>query len=163
MSGLQVITGRQPLAQTYAILRETLGLKLDYAAFVHAWNEPYSTPMPGMVDLIKELRGRCKLLLLSNVDSDYWEAIRPRHPELNCFDALILSCEIGLAKPDPAIYAYASKMAGVAPPHCLFIDDTRRNVEGALMAGLQALQFSSVNTLRADLRSRDVLLQAERD
>ena len=156
MSGLNVITGRQSLAQTYDILRGTLGLKLSFEAFLVAWNTPYSASMPGMADLVERLAPHHKLVLLSNVDIDYWQVVRPLHPELDRFDALIISAEVGLAKPDPRIFEHACEVAGMEPARCLFIDDTPNNVRGALKAGLQGHVFRSVPALEAELRQRGV-------
>ncbi len=87
----EVITGQLTLPQIYDGLVEAHGLSLDYAGFECAWLEPYSTPIPGMAELVKALTSNHKVLLLSNVDRYYWDAIRTAHPELECFDALLLS------------------------------------------------------------------------
>lgn len=151
MSGLNVITGRQSLHQTHALLQATLGLRLDFNAFVEAWNAPYSASMPGMSDLIARLKPNYRILLLSNVDTDYWQAIKPLHPEFDLFDALLISGELGLAKPDPAIFEHACGVAGSAPSHCFFIDDTATNVQAARRLGLQGHVFRDVPTLIKDL------------
>lgn len=110
--------------------------------------------MPGMSELIDRLARYHKLLLLSNVDTDYWQAIRPLHPELERFYALLISGELGLAKPDRRIFEHACEVAGTVPSRCLFIDDTPRNVQGAIKAGLQGHVFTSVPDLEAELLQR---------
>jgi HAD superfamily hydrolase (TIGR01509 family) len=73
------------------------------------------------------------------------------HPELQCFESLLLSCELGLAKPDPEIFVQACRIAGAAPARCFFIDDTRANVEAARAIGLQTHWFRGVNALKREL------------
>jgi HAD superfamily hydrolase (TIGR01509 family) len=112
--------------------------------------------MPGMADLVRSLSERYRLLLLSNVDSYYWEVVRSMHPELGYFDTVLLSCELGLAKPEPAIFRRASQVAAVAPQQCLFIDDTGENVTAARALGFRAHQFRDIGALRQDLRQAGI-------
>jgi putative hydrolase of the HAD superfamily len=58
------------------------------------------------------------------------------------FDVCCYSCDLGVAKPDPAFFAEAARRVGVAPAGILFIDDSARNVDGARTAGLAAEQWS---------------------
>lgn len=59
---------------------------------------------------------------------------RDRFPAL--FDAVVISGEVGLRKPDPAIYALAAERLGLPPAACVFVDDLDRNVEAAEAAGM---------------------------
>ncbi len=52
------------------------------------------------------------------------------------FDDLVISGEVGLRKPDPAIYRLAAERLGIAPEECVFIDDLERNVEVARDLGM---------------------------
>lgn len=54
------------------------------------------------------------------------------------FDVAVYSCDIGLAKPDPAYFEKAVTMIGAEPGSVLFIDDRQENVDGARSAGLVA-------------------------
>ena len=150
----EVITGQLTLPQIYDGLVEAHGLSLDYAGFECAWLEPYSTPIPGMAELVKALTPNHKVLLLSNVDRYYWDAIRTAHPESECFDALLLSCDLGMAKPDREIFLHASAVAGAAPSRCFFIDDTLANVEAARTLGFEAHWFKGVPGLLNELKQR---------
>lgn len=55
------------------------------------------------------------------------------------FDAVVDSCEVGLRKPEPAIYELACRLVDVEPADAVMLDDSLRNVEGARRAGLQAI------------------------
>ncbi|WP_244931704.1 HAD-IA family hydrolase [Nocardioides sp. W7] len=54
------------------------------------------------------------------------------------FDVAVYSCDIGLAKPDPAYFDKAVAMIGAEPGSVLFVDDRQENVDGARSAGLVA-------------------------
>jgi HAD superfamily hydrolase (TIGR01509 family) len=157
VSDYDVITGRLSLQAIHGRLAKSLGLGLSYEAFVDAWVEPYSWPLSGMAALLERLaaQGR-RLLLLSNVDEHYWNAIRPMHAELDYFEALLVSCELSLAKPDAEIFYHAAKVAGVPEHRCLFIDDTPRNIDAAALLGFQTHLFTSAESLQADLALRNV-------
>jgi putative hydrolase of the HAD superfamily len=55
------------------------------------------------------------------------------------FDAVMISAEVGLHKPQPEIYLLASKRLGVEPERCVFIDDLRENCAGAEAVGMTAI------------------------
>jgi HAD superfamily hydrolase (TIGR01509 family) len=151
MASRDVITGRLTLQQIYGRLVEVHGLTLGYPDFEAAWLEPYSWPMPGMIELVTALSVNYPLLLLSNIDAYYWRVVRAAHSELECFKALLLSCDLGMAKPDPEIFLRASQAAGADPSRCFFIDDTSANVEAARALGFQAYRFRSAPELRQEL------------
>jgi putative hydrolase of the HAD superfamily len=69
------------------------------------------------------------------------------------FDVVILSAEVGLVKPDPAIYQLALDQLGVAAEAAVFLDDFRENVDGARQVGLQAIQFRTTEQAISDLEA----------
>jgi putative hydrolase of the HAD superfamily len=52
------------------------------------------------------------------------------------FDAWVISGEVGLRKPDPAIYSLAAERLGVAPEECVFVDDLPGNLKPAAALGM---------------------------
>jgi putative hydrolase of the HAD superfamily len=88
--------------------------------------------------LVERLRAgkRVKLGLLSNADRGWTERLRARAGRL--FDDVVASGDVGVAKPDPAIFRLAAKRLGVDPDACLMIDDQAQHVDGARAAGLRA-------------------------
>lgn len=152
MAGRDVITGKLTLPQIHQTLVDTHGLSLAYPDFEAAWLEPYSWAMPGMADLVQRLSAHYPLVLLSNVDCYYWKVVEAAHPELRHFHAFLLSCELGLAKPDPEIFAHACRTAGAEPSRCLFVDDSRVNIDAARTLGLQTHCFRDAAGLLQRLR-----------
>lgn len=73
------------------------------------------------------------------------------------FDATLLSCEIGLRKPDKAIFNLASKKLGIPLKSLIFIDDELRWIKAAKSYGLQTIHFQSANQLKNKLMKLRVL------
>jgi putative hydrolase of the HAD superfamily len=64
------------------------------------------------------------------------------------FDAVVISGEVGLHKPQPEIFVLGAERIGVAPGECVFVDDLRENCEGAEAMGMKAiLHRGSTGTL----------------
>jgi putative hydrolase of the HAD superfamily len=57
------------------------------------------------------------------------------------FDVVIASCEVGLVKPDPAIFERCIEALGVAPGDALFVDDHRPNIDAAARLGIRTFYF----------------------
>jgi putative hydrolase of the HAD superfamily len=62
---------------------------------------------------------------------------RSTFPEL--FDGIVISGEVGLHKPDPAIYRLGAERIGLTPEDCVFVDDLRENCAGAEAVGMTAV------------------------
>ncbi len=91
--------------------------------------------------------------LLSNCGPEVMDRIEELRPHARTFDATIVSWEVGLLKPDPAIYRLAIERLQVEPGATLFVDDRAENVAAAEAVGLQGLCFTGDESLAA-LRQR---------
>jgi putative hydrolase of the HAD superfamily len=60
----------------------------------------------------------------------------PRHLFPGLFDAVVLSAEVGMRKPEERIFRHAAGLLGLAPPECVFIDDIEANVQAAEAIGM---------------------------
>jgi putative hydrolase of the HAD superfamily len=69
------------------------------------------------------------------------------------FDALVISGEVGLRKPDPEIYRLAAGRLGLEPDACVFVDDLERNVQAAREVGMHAVVHRDATTTAAELES----------
>jgi putative hydrolase of the HAD superfamily len=77
-------------------------------------------------------------LITNNVKeaSQEWRAIVPVD---ELFDVIIDSSEVGMRKPNPAIFLHTLELLGVEPGRAVFLDDAEGNVDGARRAGLHAI------------------------
>ena len=114
---------------------DALGLRVDFF-------RDRLHPRPDALDTLASIRAKgLSVALISNCS---WatEMLWPSTPFPPHFDAAILSCEVGMRKPDPAIYALACSRLGVAPERCLFVGDGRSGeLPGAEQAGMTALRI----------------------
>ncbi|MDX6357345.1 MAG: hypothetical protein QOH37_399 [Nocardioidaceae bacterium] len=92
-----------------------------------------------LVDWFAGVRGRgLKAAILSNSGPGAREAERVWGFE-EMTDDIVYSHEVGLGKPDPAVYALSAARLGVAPGEIVFLDDVAANVEAARAAGWHAV------------------------
>lgn len=107
---------------------------------VGEWDRPI-LPVPGMAELIAELKQKgYRIYLLSNASyhqHDYW----PEIPGHEYFDGGIVSADVKLVKPQPEIYELLCESFSLKPEECVFIDDSTPNCEGAFFCGLNAIVF----------------------
>jgi putative hydrolase of the HAD superfamily len=107
---------------------------------------------PVMLAWQLELKRRGLLTaILSNIGDAVLASVEREFDWIHRFDVRVWSYQLGVAKPDPAIYRHTLAELGVQPEETLFIDDKRVNIEAARALGIQAIEFSSVERLRADL------------
>lgn len=98
---------------------------------------------PEAIDAIRRAKAAgCKLAVLSNeLDLFYGADFRARLPLLALFDAIVDATHTRVLKPDPRAYALCLEQLGLPATACVFVDDQRRNVEGARRARMQVVHF----------------------
>ena len=75
------------------------------------------------------------------------------------FRSNVLSFEVGSMKPDQRIYRDLINACAAEPHQIVFIDDNQRNIEAAIAAGIQALQFTTIKQLESDLHELGITLE----
>jgi putative hydrolase of the HAD superfamily len=110
---------------------------------------------PAMIAWIPRIKqAGFRLGILSNMGHGVLGYLLPRFRWLDQFDYLTWSCELGVVKPDPAIYLHTVKKLNVAPDRALFIDNLEKNIAGAEAVGLHGALFENVEQLQNDLARR---------
>jgi putative hydrolase of the HAD superfamily len=110
---------------------------------------------PAMLAWIPKIKeAGFRLGILSNMGDGVLDYMRPRFSWLAQFDHLTWSCELGVVKPDPAIYLHTVKKLNVSPDRALFIDNLQKNIVGAEAVGLHAALFENPEQLQNDLARR---------
>jgi epoxide hydrolase-like predicted phosphatase len=98
-------------------------------------------PVEPMVDAVRAIR---RSGLLTGLVSNSWSTAHyDRSLLAELFDAVVISAEVGLHKPQPEIYRLAAERLEVEPEGCLFVDDLRENCEGAEAVGMTAIRHRS--------------------
>ncbi|EHS48918.1 HAD-superfamily hydrolase, subfamily IA, variant 3 [Rhizobium sp. PDO1-076] len=115
----------------------------------HAYDDSVAI-MTGLIDAGRDVT------MLTNFAADTFTEARKMYPFLNIPRGVTVSGEIGLIKPDVAIYDKHARDFGLDPAQTIFIDDSYANVEGARAAGWQAVHFTGADQLKNDLSSHGI-------
>lgn len=126
-------------------------------AFRRHWHEMVPHAYDDSVALLERLvAGGHDVTMLTNWAADTFSEARVRFPFLEKPRGITVSGEIGLIKPDRAIYDHHAASFGLEPSAALFIDDSQKNVDGAMAAGWQAVLFTDARALEGDLAARGI-------
>ncbi len=110
-------------------------------------------PIEGMDDLIRRTAKTSHVALVSNTNDLHYEYCRKAVPAMKLLPHHYVSFQIGAVKPEPAFYDYLLNDLECDPGEVLFIDDLKTNVTEAEKFGFRPYQFTSVEELRAELRT----------
>jgi putative hydrolase of the HAD superfamily len=100
------------------------------------------TPLESTHALIRALKGKYRLGLLSNTNEWHFLRYIRKVPVFPLFDAVTLSFEVGALKPEPGIYLDALSKLSLPPEACVFIDDIGRYAEGASEVGIRGIRYT---------------------
>lgn len=121
-------------------------------AFRRHWPEMVSHAYEGSVAIMEGLiDAGHDVTMLTNFAADTFAEARRRFSFLERPRGVTVSAEVGLIKPDRAIYERHAADFGLEPAATVFIDDSAKNVEGAKAAGWQAIRFEDADGLDRDL------------
>jgi putative hydrolase of the HAD superfamily len=134
-------------------LKESMKLSISFETFMPIWNEIFTEDLE-VSGIIRSLKGRWRLGLLSNTDPLHFNYILSAFPIVRILDKWILSYEVGFKKPDLRIFQKAIAWASVEPEKILFIDDTKGHVDAAATLGIQGIHFTSGRQLKEELQLR---------
>jgi len=111
------------------------------------------------VALVVALRPRYKVSILSNADASLRGRLEHEIGIRHLFDDIVCSAEVGMAKPEPAVFDLACGRLGLAPGECVFVDDYEVNVTAARDLGMQGVLFRADrgDDLRAQLAALGVV------
>jgi epoxide hydrolase-like predicted phosphatase len=98
----------------------------------------------------KELKPKYKLGLLSNAGDNWLKEIFSQK-DMDLFDDIVLSYELGVIKPDPKIYEVAANRLKVLPSECVFIDDNPGHCNGGAKVGMKTICYKNLEQTKKDL------------
>jgi HAD superfamily hydrolase (TIGR01549 family) len=109
---------------------------------------------------MKQLKGsgQYKIGMLSNVGRGFFESYFTDAEKNQLFNAVVLSSEVGIAKPEIAAFQMIADKLGVKLTQCVMIDDTYSNIDAATAAGMQGVWF--ISTVQA-IEDTNKILEAE--
>ena len=140
--------------------------------FHSQWTKMVGGPIPGMLELVRELKAAGhRLYGLSNWSAETFPLICDDYPALKLLDGMVISgfesaggaasandCggagagdQKPLIKPDPEIYKLLLSRYSLQPADCIFIDDNPANIAAAQTLGIRAIRFTTCSKLRPEL------------
>jgi len=106
----------------------------------------------GADTLVRSLTGRCRLGLLTNGPSDIQRLKLAATGLADCFDAVVVSGEMGIGKPDPAVFGEVLGRLGAEPGAAVMVGDSwERDIEGAVEVGMSAVWIARGRALPGPL------------
>lgn len=104
-----------------------------------------------MVEYARTFKGRYKVALLSNVGRGVIERLFTSDELEELFDEVVLSSEVGMIKPDPAIFHLTAARLGVETTECVMVDDLVANIDGAESTGMHGVVFTTTSKCMHDM------------
>jgi FMN phosphatase YigB (HAD superfamily) len=133
-----------------AAFERAAGVALTPDEFFELWNCHF-TLHEAVFPWVEGLLGRVRVVLLSNTNAAHVRWVRQKLPLLERFDGLVLSHEVHLAKPEPAIYLEALRLARAEPSRAAFFDDVAEYVAAAERQGIHGRVFTTAQNFAAQL------------
>ncbi|MGD8374011.1 MAG: HAD-IA family hydrolase [Candidatus Woesebacteria bacterium] len=117
---------------------------LDQMRSQRVTNEP-------LLNYIKDqLKPNYKIGMISNAGGDVKEYIDKKYWSI--FDTVVISCEVGVIKPDPLIFEIACQRLNVTPSQAVLVDDTQDNCDGAKSAGMVPILYTTLQDMQSEFK-----------
>ncbi len=149
----QIDLGTVPEDEVFRnIAREHPECREEILLFHRHWYEIFQ-PMPGMEELVSRLKkAGYGLYYLSNFPDRAFRYVQEHLGVFRYVDQGVVSCDLRLIKPDPAIYQALLDRFGLKAQECIFTDDREANTRAAEALGFSAHTFTTPERFEAYLR-----------
>jgi len=132
-----------------AELCHEMGIALSFEQFSLGWQSVFVGLRPEVIEIFKSLREKGhRVVVLSNTNRlhlDFWPH---NYPEIEAnTDAIYLSQNIGMRKPEPGIFQHVLEQEGVTAGDAVFFDDVKENIEAAREAGIESVWVEDNQTV----------------
>lgn len=134
----------------------------QYHDLIFAYGQRFAESVGGANQPVVEILDRIKkagypLFGLSNWNAESFAQVRPNYLFFEWFDGIVLSGEVGLVKPDRAIFEVLLREIGRPAEQCLMIDDATANIQTAHEMGFQTILYQSPQQLEVELDELGIL------
>ena len=114
-------------------------------------------PIEKNIEIMKSLKGKYKLFVLSNFHYPAFDYIFKNWEFFKYFDGKIVSGHCKLLKPEKEIYKLLCSTYSLKPDECVFIDDTKVNIESAEKFGIRGIHLTDINILEEKLKENNLI------
>lgn len=130
---------------------DLVALLVDYGGVLTDWGDDPAAAEPPLFGVLRRAKAAgLRTALLSNAEGPGPD---PDSPFGALFDTMVLSGEVGIAKPDERVYRLTADRLGLAPGQCVFVDDLRVNVRAAAATGMVGVHHTTVASTVAELET----------
>jgi len=144
--------GLSPADNTRLLIERFPDHEPHIRAWWDRWDEMFSGVIEETVEVIEALAARgIPQFGLTNMARETWPQVRAMTPAFEHLSYVLVSGEVGLLKPDPAIFRLLCERVGMALQELLFVDDSARNVEAAEAMGFHVCHFTGTAQTRSIL------------
>ena len=150
----QMNQGQTTLEEFLEKLSDISGLSVES---IHREIVSNSLLNKAMLDLIFKLKPKYKIAILSNASSPHLRESLAKTGTEKLFDAVVISSELGITKPDTSIFNYCLDKLDVTADEAIYIDDNQRFVDAANKLGLTAYCYSGTDDLKQHLSKLGVV------
>lgn len=114
-------------------------------------------PIEKNIEIMKSLKGKYKLFVLSNFHYPAFDYIFKNWEFFKYFDGKVVSGHCKLLKPEKKIYELLCLTYSLKPNECVFIDDTKANIEAAEKFGINGIHLTDINILEEKLKENNLI------
>ena len=114
-------------------------------------------PIEKNIEIMKSLKGKYKLFVLSNFHYPAFDYIFKNWEFFKYFDGKVVSGHCKLLKPEKKIYELLCSTYSLKPNECVFIDDTKANIEAAEEFGINGIHLTDINILEEKLKENNLI------
>jgi len=144
--------GKIKTVDFYKGMKRLLEFDLGLIQFLKVWNEIFF-PKPDVERIVKKLKDRYRLILLSNINAAHYSYIEKNFPIVRIFDRIVLSYRAGVRKPETKIYRLAIRQSRCQPSEIVYIDDRLDLVEAARRLNINSIHFQTLGRFKKELLS----------
>jgi putative hydrolase of the HAD superfamily len=152
---IPAVTGTWTRRQWLDSISEATGMS---AEALTEWDSYRGFIDPVVLDFVRGVRAAGRPVALATNATDDLRADLDLFGIAGDFDAIVSSAEVGWHKPSPPFFTAACAAVGELARHCLLVDDTDRDVQGARAAGLSAIRWTGPDDLRYIAKALGVFL-----
>lgn len=150
--------GALTFREFYDFVCDKTGYRGSLPELRHIWSDFFDGTIPGMEELLEQVRTRYRVAFLSNSNEVHAEIIPRRFAGIfKKDDRFIFSHRFRVAKPDPEIFRRALEVMGALPHQVIFVDDLIENVLAARFVGMRAFQFIDAEQLTRELEAEGLM------
>lgn len=140
------------------ILMENTNWHIDKQELKMLIRKNLNIPVEGTMNIIKALKEKYNLILLSDHIREWVDYILENNKDLDIFDHTFFSCDIKMLKSDEGTFEYILKELNIKPEETIFIDDSEGNVQAAIKTGINGIVFKDAEQLEKELKEIGIII-----